>query len=76
MAVLIPDMSLPSSCSDCVLCKRQKTQLFPQYLCSAMNQYTEDGIFGAIQSWCPLVEIKTTKSPMTNKELEECNFEL
>ena len=70
MAVLI-DMDMPERCDCCRF--RWFTEDVPE--CAAM--WPEKGLDGIDRpSWCPLVEIPKTKLPMTDKELEECNFEL
>lgn len=65
MAILIPDMEMPIACDDCFF-----TECIFNLTGSGMKQ--ENGK----SELCPLIEVKTPKAPMSDADLEACNFEL
>ena len=69
MAILIPDMEMPSGCNLC--------RLNNDTICMLINGCIYDETNGSTRRPdCPLVEVKTPRSPMSDKDLEACNFEL
>lgn len=71
MAVLIKGMKTPENCLQCRLMWDGWCYALPETAAQSEAIHETER-----PDWCPLVEIPKTKSPMTNKELEECNFEL
>ena len=69
MAILIPDMEMPENCCVCPVndevCHRGYEYLL---------KHTE--LYDKRADDCPLIEVKTPKAPMTDRELEESGFEL
>ena len=70
MSILIPDMEMPSNCAECRFNMDSWCYAYPQ-------QKTYEPTHEVDRTcWCPLVEVKTPRSPMSDKDLEACNFEL
>ena len=70
MAILIPDMEMPRNCSECRFCVDNWCYVVP-----ADQRQPAVSISGKT-CWCPLIEVKTPKAPMSDADLEACNFEL
>lgn len=74
MAVLIPDMEMPECCIDCPMTIMVDAD-FGEYECILKGETLGD-VWGEPPKTCPLVEIPRVKTPLTDKESEDCNFEL
>lgn len=73
MPILIKNMEMPSGCRSCFFYRQRGGA----WMCTAAYPERWKATSGAGKpDWCPLVEIPITKSPMTDKELEEVGFEL
>lgn len=70
MAILIPDMEMPSKCADCRFCVDNWCYVVPPE-----ERQPAVSISGKT-CWCPLIEVKIPKVPMTDRELEDAGFEL
>lgn len=68
MAVMI-DMEMPEGCNSCLLNN--------DTICVLINGCIFDETNGSTRRPdCPLIEVKTPRSPMSDEDLEACNFEL
>ena len=75
MAILIPDMQIPDRCGNCEW-NRQNKGSWVCVIVPFPNRWRPTQAEQSRPDWCPLVEIQKTKSPLTDKELEEAGFEL